>query len=131
MLPLQQAIELVKTGKQSQARPALVQIVRAAPDNVQAWFWLVETFDSDAQRVKVLEECLKHNPEREEVLQALEKFRARLSDDPKKGVTESGQGAAGQRKAGKSSQQVPVWLWMAIIVNAVLFVVLAAIGLVR
>ena len=131
MLSLQQAIELVKTGEKSQARQALVEIVRAAPDNVQAWFWLVEAIESDVQRVKVLEECLKHNPEREEVRQALEKFRGRLPDDVHNGGSESKQDAAGQRKPGKLSRQVPMWLWMAIAANAALFVVLAAIGMVR
>jgi hypothetical protein len=130
MISLQQSIELVKVGKKSEARQALIEIVREAPNNVTAWFWLVEAIESDAQRVKVLEECLKHNPEREEVSQALEKFRARLPEDVQNGGPDPKQGAAGQRKGSKSARQVPVWLWMAIIVNAALFVILAAIGLV-
>ena len=131
MITLQQAVDLVKSGKTRQARQALVEIVRAAPDNVPAWFWLVDTFEAHAQRVKVLEECLKHNPDRQDVHQALDKLRARLPDEPGHSATNASQSSDGARQAADPAQPVPVWLWLAIAANAALFVALAAIGLAR
>jgi hypothetical protein len=131
MASLQQTIDLIKAGKKSQAREALVQLVRETPDNVQAWFWLVDTFDNDAQRVKVLEQCLKHNPENKEVRQAYEKFRARVAEVADSEVEKPKPATAARPKGEAAAQVVPVWLWLAILVNAVLFVVLVGIGLVR
>ena len=128
MLSLQQAVELVKSGQKRQARQALAEIARAAPDNLPAWFWLVETFESDAQRVKVLEECFKYNPERQEVRQALDKLRARLPDAAQKDASTPDQNRVEGRQAVLSSRPVPLWLWLAIAANAALFVALAAIG---
>ncbi len=73
------AISLVKTGYKDQAREILFQIIQDDPHNESAWIWLVETMPTDSDRIAILEQCLKYNPESKMAQQGLEVFRASLS----------------------------------------------------
>ena len=73
------AITLVKNGYKDNARVILFQIIQDDPHNETAWVWLVETMTNDADRVAVLEQCLKYNPESIMAQKGLEVFRSHLS----------------------------------------------------
>jgi hypothetical protein len=72
-----QAISLVKSGKKEEARALLLEVVWDEPQNESAWFWLVETMPDNSQRIRALEECLRHNPESQRAKTGLEAFRNR------------------------------------------------------
>ncbi|HVO69265.1 MAG TPA: tetratricopeptide repeat protein [Aggregatilineaceae bacterium] len=77
---LSRAIELVKAGKLDEARQALLQILRENPGNETAWLWLAQTFQGDAQRIEVLEQCLKCIPGSQKARQGLEFLRSRRTE---------------------------------------------------
>ena len=57
-----QAIDLIKSGEAERARPILLELLKADPNNESAWLWLVQCLSTPAQRIAALEQCLKHNP---------------------------------------------------------------------
>ena len=73
---LQQAISLVKAGKDSEARGLLYHLVKTDPRNEIAWLWLSETMN-ESQRKPTLEQALKFNPESEKIQHALDRLRAK------------------------------------------------------
>ncbi len=77
---LSRAIELVKAGKPDEARQALLQILRQDPGNETAWLWLAQTFQTDAQRIEALEQCLKYVPGSQKARQGLEFLRSRRTE---------------------------------------------------
>jgi hypothetical protein len=77
---LSRAIELIKAGKPDEARQALLQILRENPGNEIAWLWLAQTFQTDAQRIEVLEQCLKSIPGSQKARQGLEYLRSRRTE---------------------------------------------------
>ena len=72
---LQQAIGLVKAGKDSEARGLLYHLVKTDPHNEMAWLWLSETMNG-VQRKSALEQALKFNPESTKIQHALARLRA-------------------------------------------------------
>jgi hypothetical protein len=60
---LKEAIALVQSGRKDEARAILHDLVRKNPKHELAWVWLAETLPDPFDRVKTLEECLRHNPE--------------------------------------------------------------------
>jgi hypothetical protein len=73
---LQQAISLVKAGKDSEARGLLYHLVKTDPHNEMAWLWLTETMN-ESQRKPVLEQGLKFNPGSSKLQHALDRLRAK------------------------------------------------------
>ena len=55
-------IDLIKNGKKVEAREILEFIVQDDPQNDTAWIWLADTYPDNPDRIAVLQECLKHNP---------------------------------------------------------------------
>ena len=61
MADVNAAVTLIKTGQKEEAQAILKEIIRAEPHNIPAWFWMVETLETDADKLKVMEVCLKLN----------------------------------------------------------------------
>jgi hypothetical protein len=60
---LQQAIALARTGQKNQAQELLQQVLSANPANESAWLWLTDCVNTRAERIEVLETCLRFVPE--------------------------------------------------------------------
>lgn len=92
---LKDAIALIKVGEPESARKILIQILRENPHNETAWIWMAETMTDLNQRIAVLEQCLKNNPQSELARRALAAIHQRqivskplppLPDEPVKPV---------------------------------------------
>lgn len=77
---LQQAISLVKAGKNNEARGLLYHLVKTDPRNEMAWLWLSETMN-DAQKLTTLEQAQKFNPDSQKIQHALERLRTRQNSE--------------------------------------------------
>ena len=77
MANLNEAVQLIRQGRKDEARRILEPILKANPQDTQAWFWLVETCSTNEQRIKTLEVCLKLNPGNPQALRALRALQAR------------------------------------------------------
>jgi len=73
---LDRAIELSRNGKKADAREILKAILRSNPQNETAWLWFADTFPDTRNRIAVLEECLKHNPDSQTVPKWLATFKS-------------------------------------------------------
>jgi peptide/nickel transport system permease protein len=89
-----QAITHIHQGQKEQARQILLALVKANPRNEAAWLWLVETVDNDAERIRVLEQCLKRIPQSQRAQTGLAHLR-----------TKQGQAAAGPSQQTTRSRQ--------------------------
>jgi dipeptidyl aminopeptidase/acylaminoacyl peptidase len=78
---LQQAIGLIKAGKNDEARGLLYHLVKTDPHNEMAWLWLSETMN-DAQRRKTLEQGLKFNPGSQKIEHALSRLPDLKKEEP-------------------------------------------------
>jgi hypothetical protein len=76
MADLENAIQFIRTGQKEEARRILEPLLKTEPNNIQAWFWYVETCAGLETRIQVLEACLKMNPGNFQVIQALHKLRS-------------------------------------------------------
>jgi len=72
-----ESIQMIKAGHKAEAQLVLEPYIQANPHNIQAWMWEAELFPADADKIKVLEICLEHNPEHAQVKRGLEILRAR------------------------------------------------------
>ncbi|HCS39653.1 MAG TPA: hypothetical protein DIW44_08715 [Anaerolineaceae bacterium] len=68
---LKQAVNLIKAGKKIEARVILEPIIVAEPQNIQAWVWEIETREHEAEKIKLMEACLLHNPDSNLIKKAL------------------------------------------------------------
>jgi hypothetical protein len=68
---LTDAAALIKAGKRAEAQKLLEPFIKANPQNVPAWLLEVETWPRAADKKKVLELCLRHNPGAPQVQQLL------------------------------------------------------------
>ena len=68
---LEQAIELVKSGKIEDARLLLEQVIKGDRGNISAWQWYEETWPTAKDKVRIWELCLRHNPMNQRAQQAL------------------------------------------------------------
>jgi ligand-binding sensor domain-containing protein len=59
---IRQAILALKNGKINEARTILVPIIKDDPANEQAWLVFVTTFESDQEKIEILQRFLKINP---------------------------------------------------------------------
>ncbi len=72
---LQRAISLAQSGKVEDAHALLHKITSEDPTQEIAWLWLVQTEPNHQERIKILEECLRHNPQSEYARKGLAGFR--------------------------------------------------------
>lgn len=72
---LQKAIALAQSGKVEDAHALLHRITAEDPTQELAWLWLVQTEPDHQQRIQILEECLRHNPQSEYARKGLAGFR--------------------------------------------------------
>ncbi len=79
---LQQAIDLIRSGQRAEARPLLQDLIRSDPQNVAAWLWYVETCQTQAERLKILEACARFNPGHPQVEKALTVLRSEAPPVP-------------------------------------------------
>ncbi len=82
MANLNEAVQLIRQGRKDEARRILEPVLKANPQDIQAWFWLVETCSTNEQRIKILEVCLKLNPGNPQALRALRALQARPGSPP-------------------------------------------------
>lgn len=75
MSDLNNAIQLIRQGRKTEAEQILQAVIRNDPKNINAWFWYVETCATTEKRIQALEMCLKLNPGNPQVMDALQKFR--------------------------------------------------------
>ncbi len=59
---LQDAVSAVRDGDYEEAQRRLAEVIRANPDDVQAWYLLSQIVDSDARRAAYLSKTLALNP---------------------------------------------------------------------
>jgi hypothetical protein len=79
---LTKAIQLIKAGRKPEAQLVLEPYIQAYPQNIQAWMWETELFPNDCDKIRVLEICLEHNPDHQQVMRALAMLQARSGDKP-------------------------------------------------
>lgn len=77
---LHEAISMIRAGKMDDARQLLFNIIRNEAQNEVAWIWLAETFSSDLDRLKVLQACLKNNPDSKIVSTAINKLKKKIDN---------------------------------------------------
>ncbi len=80
-LLLKKAIQLNKTGKREEARKMLIDIVSEQPENLTAWLWLVDTMDSNHDRVTIIHQAEKFHPNHPQLKQALKQFETDQASD--------------------------------------------------
>lgn len=74
---LVESIQMIKAGRKAEAQLVLEPYIQANPHNIQAWMWEAELFPVDADKIRVLEICLEHNPDHPQVKHGLEILRTR------------------------------------------------------
>jgi pimeloyl-ACP methyl ester carboxylesterase len=116
---LDQAIELVKSGKIEQARVLLEQVIKDNRNNITAWEWYVQTWSKPKDKIRVWELCLRHNPGNPKAQQALEFLNSdRHSTDTQPKAETTSYASSFDTEKSRSSQWL---LWASI----GLFIVLA------
>jgi tetratricopeptide (TPR) repeat protein len=70
---LKQAISAYKSGEKQKAQKLLARLVKAEPDNEEAWFWLAACIENLEQRQYCLKRVLKINPNNNQARRALKK----------------------------------------------------------
>ncbi len=78
---LHQAISLAQSGRVEDAHALLHKITSEDPSQEMAWLWLVQTEPDPEQRIQILEECLRHNPQSTLAKKGLISLRARTVAD--------------------------------------------------
>jgi len=82
---LQKAIATIKSGNKTAGKQLLSDILKADPDNEQAWLWMTKVVDSHSERVKCLQQALRINPNNETaqyVLKSLQEQSTATSTQP-------------------------------------------------
>jgi hypothetical protein len=83
---LKKAIALSRAGDKRPAREILAHVISSNPHNELAWLWYAYNLDRNSDRIRVLRECLHHNPECKEAkdrliyLQTSEALRLRVEE---------------------------------------------------
>ncbi len=71
-----QVDELIKSGREDEAREILIQLLKQNPADDEAWVWLASITADREKRQKCLEEALKHNPNNATAKRVLQKMIA-------------------------------------------------------
>lgn len=77
---VEEAIGLIKAGRRSEGGTILEAELRADPYDVRAWLWLTETRGPIAEKIMILEACLRHNPGTDIAAKALAQLKAQAKD---------------------------------------------------
>src|SRR5690349_5554829 len=72
---LERAIGLVQSGKMEEARELLEFILKEDRHHLPAWHWYAQTWPEAADKVRVWEVCLRHNPENPLAQEALKDLK--------------------------------------------------------
>lgn len=91
---LNRAIALARAGKKEEARSLLEPLLEADRQNITAWLWYVDTWPDDDQRIRVLEICLRYNPNHPTIQRALTLLRSRQKLPPPRSSTSLSQPAS-------------------------------------
>ncbi len=75
MSDLNTAVTLIRTGQKEEAQVILKEIIRTDSHNIPAWFWMVETLETNEDKMRVMEVCRKLNPEDSKVQKAYEMLK--------------------------------------------------------
>jgi len=118
---LNRAIALSHSGNKTEARELLKAILRANPQNETAWLWLADTFPDTHNRIAVLEECLKHNPDS----QAAKKWIATFKSEAAKTARNLAQKPNSKIKAKRNS----LFIFLASAFGTTIFLGLCIFGL--
>jgi hypothetical protein len=62
---LQKAIASIKAGNKAAGKQLLAQILKADPQNEQAWLWLTKVVDTNQERIQCLQKVMAINPHNE------------------------------------------------------------------
>ena len=68
---LERAIGLIQSGKNESARELLELILKEDRHSMPVWHWYAQTWPKDADKIRVWEVCLRHNPEDQLAQEAL------------------------------------------------------------
>ena len=80
---LKEARALIEAHENRQARALLVELLKTEPTNDTAWVYLATVVDTEEQRVKCLEEALKHNPRNKTAQKALARIKEPWKEQPR------------------------------------------------
>ncbi len=78
---VEEGVAYWRKGDRSQAERALRFAVEEAPRDVEAWLWLAEVMESDAEKVKALLKALDLDPHNRAARQMLEILQQRKSEE--------------------------------------------------
>jgi len=73
--PIQDAIELYRSGQNEKARTLLKKVIQQNPEDEAAWYWYVEMLPTLTAKIRALETFLNFVPENQKALKALESFK--------------------------------------------------------
>jgi hypothetical protein len=73
--PIQDAIELYRSGQSGKARTLLKQVIQQNPEDEAAWYWYVEMLPTLTAKIRALETFLQFVPENQKAIKALEAFK--------------------------------------------------------
>jgi hypothetical protein len=76
---LTQAIQLIKEGKRLPARDLLLEVVKANPDDLNAWLWALEVAANEKEKRLILRKILDIDPTHAGALSYLKKLDKKLS----------------------------------------------------
>jgi RNA polymerase subunit RPABC4/transcription elongation factor Spt4 len=74
---LKDAINLIRAGKNADARRILEPYIIANPHNIEAWLWETEAREDIASKLKILGMCLSQNPGEPLVIKVLAALKTR------------------------------------------------------
>jgi hypothetical protein len=74
-----EGVDAIRVGDQAAGRQRLAQVLKAQPNNADAWYWLSAAVDTDKERVYCLKKALAINPNHEA---AMERFAILTGTSP-------------------------------------------------
>jgi hypothetical protein len=124
---LNEAVRRIRQGDRAGGKELLVELLKAEPENDQAWLWMAAAVEEDTLRRECLEEALKHNPDNQEARRALQKL---AGGGPPAAPLTRGAGASWLRRRRRYGPAGPGCLAVLLLLAAAL-VVVASVGLRR
>jgi hypothetical protein len=99
---LNDAIALARAGNKQDARQVLIEVIRAEPTNEAAWLWLADTYTTEDERARILEQCIRTIPTSQMARKALSMLKSRDKTAPR-----PDQVSPGTRPPGSGSLSPP------------------------
>jgi hypothetical protein len=126
---LDECIALIRNGKKIEARKPLQDILQSDLQNLNGWYWYVETFDTPEQKLKALRLCLKYNPENQIVKDAIKTFEKKLSLTVKNASVNKPTSPKNQNPGSKKSNKNLLILGIVLGIGVVGLICVLAIGI--